>query len=121
VLSLLALGYLFLLKKSPPSPALVPGYLAFDVKPYAVVQKVIDVKTGETVPQEKSETTPLRLRLAPGEYKILYSHPRWGGKNRSKIVTIAAGKTIYEKDCIDDHFIKDAIRHFTVSPEYENE
>jgi hypothetical protein len=121
ILSLLALVYFFILKKSPPSPALEPGFLAFDVKPYAVVQKVINVKTGETVPMEKLETTPLRLRLEPGEYKVVYSHPLWGGKNRSKVVTIAAGKTIYEKDSIGDHFIENAIKHFSVSREYENE
>jgi predicted Ser/Thr protein kinase len=92
------------------------GFLALDVKPYAFIDKIVDMDNRPLVAFEKgSISTPLRLRLAAGTYQIIYSHPQWGGKTRTKTVTITVGQTVREKDRLDDKFIRDAIDHFSVS------
>lgn len=118
---LLALAYFIFLKPGPPTPApvraaaLEPGVLAFDVKPYAFIRKVVNRETGDIVSIPEDAVTPIRLTLPPGMYHIEYSHPNWNGKNRIKEVTITTGRTIREQDRIDERFIETAVRHFSVS------
>ncbi|MCP5108702.1 MAG: protein kinase [bacterium] len=107
-----ALVYFFILK--PGTAAVKPGFLAFDVKPYAVIREVIDIETGEIVPIPEDAATPIRLTLQPGTYRIEYSHPGWNGKNRVKEVTVTTGQTLRETDNIDDGFVEKAVEHFSV-------
>ncbi|MCP4158188.1 MAG: serine/threonine protein kinase [bacterium] len=111
----LAVYFLFL-KETPPGPTTEPGYLALDVKPYAIIGNIINLDTGERVPlKNKNEATPLKLMLRPGKYEIEYSspHPQWGGA-RKQTVTITAGDTVHAKDCMNERFVKEAIEHFSV-------
>lgn len=114
-LGLLTLLYFSFFRKGPPEPRL--GFLSFDVKPYAAVEAVINLKTDKTVSIDKGAgTTPLRLELEPGEYRIIYSHPGLGEEKRTKIFKIAPGETKYVRDVIDDNFVEEAVKHFSVSP-----
>jgi hypothetical protein len=130
LLLVFTLGYFVIFKKSPPADVPGPasaasqaapseqGFLAFDVKPYAVIKEVVNIKTGQIVPlpgEAEAAVTPLRLTLEPGRYKIVYTHPQWGEESRSKIITVAAGETTFEKDRLNDRFVREAVRHFTVS------
>ncbi|HLP45106.1 MAG TPA: serine/threonine-protein kinase, partial [Candidatus Kapabacteria bacterium] len=65
------------------------GYLAFDVKPYAVIDEVVELHSQQPILLiGESRATPVRLGLPAGKYRIVYSHPQWKGKNRTKIITI---------------------------------
>jgi serine/threonine protein kinase len=120
-LLLLALVYFIFLKPGPPmpgpittKPALEPGFLAFDVKPFAFIQKVVNLQTGDSIPIEPGAVTPIRLTLQPGTYRVEYSHPSWNGKNREKEITIAEGRETVEIDNIGADFIDKAVKHFSL-------
>jgi predicted Ser/Thr protein kinase len=107
-------------KKEAPPPAAPtvavskPGYLAFQVIPYAVVEEVVHVESGEKVDlgaETDSRTTPLRLELTPGAYRITYSHPQWRGA-RTRVITVSEGDVTLETGRLDEGFIRDAVEHF---------
>jgi serine/threonine protein kinase len=126
---LTAMYFLFLTPGKPapvqaPAPVQVPvtepgaareGGLAFDVKPYAVINEVVNLESQQPLLlTDESRTTPLRLTLPPGKYRIVYSHPQWKGKTRTRIVTITAGETNFQQDLVDQDFVLDAIKHFSI-------
>ncbi|HLP58563.1 MAG TPA: serine/threonine-protein kinase [Candidatus Deferrimicrobium sp.] len=125
VLGLLAALYFFVLVPNPPAPApgnvSVPvstaaneGYLAFDVKPYAAIDEVVNLESQQPVLLTgESRTTPVRMGLQPGKYRIVYSHPQWKGKKRTKIITVLPGETICLEDCVEQNFILDAIKNLS--------
>ncbi|MCP4214767.1 MAG: serine/threonine protein kinase [bacterium] len=111
-----ALLYFFMIGEAPPKLRKAPGFLAFDVKPYARIDTIENIYTQEIVPMEAGQkTTPLRLAIEPGTYKVTYSHPKWGGVKRTKMITLKSGETVRQTDSLDDTFVDDAIKHFTVS------
>ncbi len=119
ILVLIRLLWLFLSPSAPTEPDPVSASTAnliLDVKPYAVVQKLVRTGSGESIPLDvgvETTTTPLRLRLVPGQYRIYYSHPRWQGKIREKEVIVTAGQTLRVIDQIDEGFMEEAVKHFT--------
>ncbi len=129
LLSLSVLGLLtvlYFLFLSPRNPATVlgqvsapgaasEGTLAFDVKPYATIDEVVNLESQQSLLlTDEYRITPLKLNLPPGKYSIVYSHPQWKGKTRAKIVTVTVGETIYQKDLVDQNFVLDAIKHFSI-------
>lgn len=91
------------------------GGLAFDVKPYANIDEVVNLESQQPIPlTNEYRITPLKLNLPPGKYRIVYWHPQWKGKTRAKIVTVTAGETIYQKDLVDQDFVLEAIKHFSI-------
>ncbi len=119
VLAVLAvILYFTLFQKGGTVPTGPPGYLSFDVKPYAFIDEVIHQETGENIVLKETElTTPVRLSLPPGRYKIVYSPPQWTGEKRTKIVTVSQGQTVVEKDWTDEEFTSEAVKHFSLPPE----
>jgi serine/threonine protein kinase len=105
-------------KQEPPPVTLSrTGFLTFNVTPYAIIKELIDVKTGKPVPQDRlgeSLTTPIRLELTPGQYKMIYTHPQWQGRKQEKVVTVIAGETVAITDWLDKNFARDAANHFRV-------
>lgn len=119
-LLLSVLVYFIFLRPGPPppeptaTPLLEPGFLAFDVKPFAFIHKVTNLETGEAVPVAPGAVTPIRLTLQPGTYRVEYSHPSRKGENREKVITVTAGQGIVEKDNIGENFIEEAVEHFSL-------
>lgn len=110
-----ALYFLLFQKKAP---VLEPGFLVVDMKPYAHILKIEDLKTGESIPLGKTEaekTTPFRLSLAPGEYKVVYDHPDLQGEARTKKLTITEGGLVVQEDFLDKQFIEEAVKYFALS------
>ncbi len=121
ILTALVLLYFLVLNPKSPKPGPVaasgPGFLSFDVKPYAIIKKIINVTTGEVLPLDvvkSARTTPLRLELRPGKYQVVYSFPGPEEENRTRVVTIAGGKTRYESDRYHQQFIEEAVNHFSL-------
>jgi len=128
VLGLLTVVYFLFLSPGTPAPVSTPvpgpvsapgaaqeGVLAFDVKPYAAIDEVVNLESQQPLQlTDEYRTTPLKLNLPPGKYRIVYSHPQWKGKTRAKIVTVTAGETIFQKDVVDQNFVLDAIKHFSI-------
>lgn len=112
--------WLFLSSPAPtePLPAAEPAaHLIFDVKPYAVVQKLVRDASGESIPLDtgtETGTTPLKLTLTPGLYRIFYSHPLLQGKVMEKEVRVTSGQTLQVTAQINDGFIDQAIKHFSL-------
>jgi len=118
-LILLIAIYIVFFHRGPitPPPTANAGYLAFDVKPFAHIEEIINQETGEPVSLPKdSRITPVRLILSPGKYRLVYSNPRWSGKNRTLSFSITTGKTSLLKDSVGEDFIRDAIRYFSINP-----
>jgi len=93
----------------------IPGYLSFDVKPFATIVKLTDTNTHTPVKlNPDSLTTPLRLTLPPGRYTIEYSNPGWGGKNRTSSFTIKTGETFLLRDISSPEFKRNAIEYFSI-------
>lgn len=110
-----AVIYFLFIKKSV-EVAGDPGFFILDVKPYAVIDSIVNTGTGKPVKlKEEYKSTPVRITLLPGTYKITYSHPKWN-ENRTKEFTVTAGQSQVETDSMDKTFIDDAIRHFSLPP-----
>jgi len=126
VLALLGLLYFLIIApalqpgpKDQPTPvaALADGFLTFDVKPFAQIQKITGLTDGKTIPladNDEENSTPLRISLKPGKYEIVYTHPAWNGVNRSKIITVAAGETVFQTDQVNQSFLDEAFKHFAL-------
>ena len=111
--------YIFLRTGSPPQkPTTLQtfkmGFFVFDVKPFALIQKVVNLETGENIPIAQNAVTPIRISLQPGTYRIEYSHPTWNGKNHEKEITITEGRELFEIDNIEVDFIDEAVKHFSL-------
>lgn len=118
-LVILLFAIYFFIFNQPVKPLPGPGFLLFDVKPYAIIESIVDLNTGQAVLlAEENKITPVRITLPPGPYKVTYSHPRWDEK-RIREVTITPGNSLMEKDIQDPLFIEDAIRHFYLAPVLE--
>jgi serine/threonine protein kinase len=121
IMTLVAVLYLLVIKGKTPNSAFSPGqtdvgFLAFDVKPFASIQKVVLLGQSESIELPKaSRTTPIRLALKPGIYTIFYSIPSSTEPNRKRTVHIHKGVTVFEKDSRDLKFIEEAILHFSIN------
>ncbi|MCP4157296.1 MAG: serine/threonine protein kinase [bacterium] len=93
-----------------------PGIIAFDMKPYAVIQEIKHIRSGETIPVPGDGTTPINLSLEAGTYTIVYTFPREQDR-REKKVTVFQGKTTILKDRLSDSFVEEAVKHFLVAGE----
>jgi len=112
-IAVLALLYFFVLKG--PAPVFESGFLTFDVKPYAKIEKLENIKTGEKILlNENNRITPVRIALNPGEYRITYNHDSWGGNKRTEVFEITAGRTTKIKDVLNKSFATEATEHFTI-------
>lgn len=116
LLAVMAFLYFFVITPSVDKPGSVSGpagFLAFDVKPYAAIEKIVNLETGRKVPlAPNTQVTPVRLELRPGKYEITYTHPAWGDNKRIRVIVINTGETTYEKDVLDEAFVKQAVEHF---------
>jgi serine/threonine-protein kinase PpkA len=51
------------------------GVLVLNAQPWAMVESVIDQASGQAVPLPADPSTPLRLTLPPGTYRVTFRHP----------------------------------------------
>lgn len=108
--------YFLLIAPIGGKPAAEPGFLAFDAKPYAIIQSLTALDTGEkTTPDKEAALTPVRLALPPGRYEITYNHPQSPGEKRSRLVTVTAGQTTYETDTLEPQLTERALRYFSLT------
>lgn len=94
------------------------GYLSFNIKPWAVVEKIEDVESGEVKyfkPSEDASLTPLRIPLQPGKYKITYKNMAMNSGPLTKEFVIKSQQVTEIKGSISDSFVKDAVEHFRVT------
>lgn len=117
------LGRLIWLALSSPTPkepvpvATPSATLVFDVKPFAEVQKVIEISSGTAIPLNSAAghtTTPLKLTLAPGKYRIFYSHPGWQDDILKRDVELTTGQTLQISEPNNKTFIEEAVKHFSL-------
>lgn len=95
------------------------GFLAFHVLPYAVLESVVSVADGSEVAvndDENARTSPLRLELPAGVYRLSYSHPLFKQKTRNKEITIESGKVTSVFDRLDNRFMDEAVKRFRITP-----
>ena len=71
------------------------GTLLLEIVPWARIESVEDLESGAMM-LEGVATTPLRLRLPPGEYRVTASNPSLGGENMVFQVRIDPGNTTQE-------------------------
>jgi hypothetical protein len=86
------------LQAAVPRPAtasiLVPaatGRVGINAFPWATVQEVRNVATGETVAIEAGLVTPAPIELAPGRYEITLANPSFGNPVK-QVVDVSAGR-----------------------------
>lgn len=94
------------------------GYLSFNIKPWAVVEKIEDIESGEVKyfkPSEDASLTPLRIPLQPGKYKITYKNIAMNSGPLTKEFVITSQQVTEIKGSISDSFVKDAVEHFRVT------
>lgn len=131
ILGLLAVLYFFILAPKSPAPADVSvafssesipasteaqeGVLAFNAKPYASIDEVINIETEQHVSlAEGSRSTPVKLNLPSGKYRIVYSNPLWKEKKRIKIITVQPNESVYLEDRGEQDINSDAIKNFSI-------
>lgn len=78
-----------------PAPSAPPGTLALTALPWGTVRSVLDDATGEPVPLPRGLTTPLRLDLPPGRYRVEVASGV-GPETRRLVVEVRAGQTRVE-------------------------
>jgi hypothetical protein len=106
----------FIFFSQPTAPPGI-GYLSFDIKPWAVVEKIENMQSGEVKlfkPNEEA-STPLRIPLLPGRYKITYKNSSIGTGDLYKEFEITSQNVTEIRGPITDAFISDAIDHFKIS------
>jgi serine/threonine protein kinase len=107
----------FIVFSQPAAPA-GAGYLSFNIKPWAVVEKIENTQSGEIKnfkPSEEASLTPLRISLPPGKYKITYKNSSIGTGPLTKEFIITSQQVTEIRGSITDSFINDAIKHFKIS------
>jgi serine/threonine protein kinase len=63
----------------PPTPvAPADGTLVVDALPWGHLREVVDLDRSAQVPVSKEATTPVRLSLPPGRYRVTVSNPDFG-------------------------------------------
>lgn len=100
------------------------GFLVFDVRPYARIDSIRDVHGDEALVLDGGpdlHITPLRISLAPGDYRIGFSHPDWGGVSRSVNVEIFSGRTTRVVEPGDEAFVEKALEQFALPEEFLSE
>ena len=128
ILGLLVVLYLFVLTHKPaPSDVstTIPdisapvqgvatdGFLAFNVKPYAVIDEIVNLESQQPLRLiGETRLTPVKLALQPGKYRIVYSNPQWNGKKKTKIVTVTSHDIVYLEDRAEQNFIFLAVKNF---------
>ncbi|MCU0287190.1 MAG: serine/threonine protein kinase [Acidobacteria bacterium] len=124
VLLIIALYFLIVPKSKPGdqkmSGASVPGtitgkegYLTFDIKPYAVIDEIVNLESQQAVEISKDyKLTPVKLALQPGKYRIVYSNPQWKENKKTKNVTVISGDNVFVEGRVEKNFIYDAVKNF---------
>lgn len=69
--------------------AAISGTLMLDAQPWARVESVVEQIGGKSIALPKDRTTPLRLTLPQGTYRITFAPPG-GGAPLSKVATVEA-------------------------------
>jgi len=72
--------------------AALSGVLLLNATPWARIESVVDTTTGEAVSLEKDASTPLRLSLPAGTYRISFRHPN-AQSSVAQVVSVKAQAT----------------------------
>ncbi len=96
---IVGIGYLIL---RPTPPAKLPNaHIQIDFKPWAKVEKIVNLKDGKVI-SKVERITPFSLSLKPGKYKIFYKYPSPWNKSCEKTIELKPGKTVILKDAPKD-------------------
>ena len=68
---------LYLIWPSPPVPS-ADGILIVDALPWGNLREIVDLDRSAPVPLSEKPTTPYRLSLPPGRYRVTVSNPDFG-------------------------------------------
>jgi serine/threonine protein kinase len=107
----------FIIFSHPAAPA-GAGYLSFNIKPWAVVEKIENTQSGDVrnfKSNDESSLTPMRISLPPGNYRITYKNSSMGTGPLTKEFSITSQQVTEIGGSITDSFISDAISHFKIS------
>ena len=118
IVAIAAAAALYFIAFSQPTAPPGTGYLSFDIKPWAVVEKIENTQSGEVKrfkPDEEAPITPIRIPLLPGRYKITYKNSSIGAEALIKEFVITSQHVTEIKGSITETFISDAIDHFKIS------
>ncbi len=90
VLAVAIIGYLML---RPSGPVTESTYVEVNAVPWGMV-KSITTRDGKVV-KEVNQQTPVRVALAPGEYKVVVAGPKGEQKSETIKVTAGQGGSVY--------------------------
>lgn len=108
--------YLFVFSKSSVERGV--GYLAFDIKPWVKVKRIENLGSGEIKTFKAGDQlsiSPVRIALAEGKYRIVYTEPDNQERELLKEFEIFSEKVTDVRGGISEDFISEAIKHYKLS------
>ncbi|MBN2134415.1 MAG: serine/threonine protein kinase [Acidobacteria bacterium] len=115
VLAIVFILWVAVFNKTDTTGGIIAGNLIFNVKPYAVIDEIVNTDNSQIITLDESvKVSPAQIPLNPGNYRVTYSHPQWNEQRRSREIRIVSGKAVSINDYVSPNFAEDAINHFKV-------
>ncbi len=92
LLLLILSGIGYMLFRPKPVVPILNSHLVLDFKPWAKIEKLENIKSGEKV-LLKDSITPLNLELKPGKYRVIYTYPAPWNKKLEKVFELKPGES----------------------------